>query len=115
MMEALVMVVFWLVICLFIVSKARKNMKNRPGHHPTTINRSATKQKDLNKSGSGMRKPTVASDGHSIPRSKDVTCEGQYGHSHDGSMPRYIVHEEPTTGYCILNGKKVALKDCWKY
>ncbi len=115
MMEVAVFAVFWLVIAIAIIGKAKKTGKNRPGFHPTAINKSDTKQKHLNKSGGGIHKPTVASDGHRIPKGKDITCEGQYGHRHEDMGPRYIVHEEPTEGYCILNGKKVALKDCWKY
>lgn len=116
MIEVVVFAVFWLVIALAVVGKAKKTVNNRPGmDHPTSINKSRTKQKDLNKSGSGRTKPTIAMDGHRIPKAKDVTCEGQYGHDHGNTGPRYIVHEEPTEGYCILNGKKVALKDCWKY
>ena len=111
MMEGLLMVAFWVLIACVIAVKSRKNMKMRPGMHPTTINKpSAPPVKKV----TPIPKPTVASDGHRIPKSKDVTCEGQYGHDPGDRIPRYIVHEEPTEGYCILNGKKVALKDCWK-
>ncbi len=117
-MEALFMVVFWVFIALFLVWKSRDHLKNRPGMHPTRINKSPSMKKKAatvhNKAASPLNKKTVASDGHVIPRSDDITCEGQYGHNHGDSIPRYIVHEEPTEGYCILNGKKVALKDCWK-
>lgn len=115
MMEFAMVILFWIIIAVYIAVKAKKNLKNRPGHHPTSVNTSSTKERDLNKAGSGMKRKTVASDGHTIPRSKDITCEGQYGHRHEGMEERYIVHEEPTEGYCILNGKKVALRDCWKY
>ena len=110
--------VFWVVVIAFIVARINKEKKTRPQRetgHPTTINGS---------SGASIPKPaqarpgsrkTVASDGHTIPKSKDITCEGQYGHDHGERVPRFIVHEEPTLGYCNLNGKIVALKDCWKY
>ena len=58
-----------------------------------------------------------SSDGCKIPKEQDLTCR-RYGHQHEtgyDKLPRYIVHEEPTKGYVILNGKKVRLKDCGKY
>ena len=58
-----------------------------------------------------------SSDGCKIPLEQDLTCR-RYGHKHETEYdkpPRYIVHEEPTKGYVILNGKKVRLKDCWNY
>ncbi len=110
-MEGLIMAIFWVVIVGVVAVKSRKNIKHKPGMHPTTINKPSSPPMKQVKP---VHKPTVASDGHSIPKSKDITCEGQYGHDHGDRVPRYIVHEEPTEGYCILNGKKVALKDCWK-
>ena len=117
--EFLAPLVFWVVVIIIIVRYYIKTRNNRPvrGGHPTTVNRpSSGKGPVLNGSSGGMRPgSTVSSDGHRIPPSKDITCEGQYGHTHGETGPRYIVHEEPTTGYCNLNGKIVALKDCWKY
>ncbi len=111
--------VFWVIIAGIIVTQVKKTQAKRPGNggHPTTINKpSSGRNPKLNQPPGGKRPgPTVSSDGHRIPPSKDITCEGQYGHSHENTGPRYIVHEEPTTGYCNLNGKIVALKDCWKY
>ena len=119
MLSILMGLVFWLIMAVVIARGLIRTRKNRPGQgqHPTTINRSSSGGKPaLNRSsGKGFPRPAVSSDGHTIPRSKDITCEGQYGHSHGDTGPRYIVHEEPTTGYCNLNGKIVALKDCWKY
>lgn len=55
---------------------------------------------------------TLASDSHYIPKKKDITCK-RYGHKHPiESIPRYIVHEEPETGYVILNGIKRKISDC---
>lgn len=74
-----------------------------------------------NKAKNGVRKPTVSSDGHKVPKRNDVTCAGEYGHVHDNSAlenefgKRYIVHDEPETGYVVLNGVKRRLKDCGKY
>jgi len=110
--------VFWIVVIAFLLTKAAAVKKSRPNKgagHPTTINRSsgdAPQPDGVRRKGS---RKTVASDGHTIPRSKDITCEGQYGHDHGERVPRFIVHEEPTLGYCNLNGRIVALKDCWKY
>ena len=56
---------------------------------------------------------TVSDDGHRIPRNKDITCNGKYGHDHpEETQPRYIVHEEPEDGYVVLNGVKRKLEDC---
>ncbi len=106
--------IFWIGIVAAVIVKGKSVGKKRPvkGGHPTTINRPSTPPKRVMPVGS---KPTVSSDGHRIPRSKDITCEGQYGHNHGERVPRFIVHEEPTEGYCNLNGKIVALRDCWKY
>ncbi len=117
--ELLIMLAFWGIIAGIVVMQFIKTKANRPGNggHPTAINKSASgRNPKLNQSSGGRRPgPTVSSDGHRIPKSRDITGEGQYGHSHENMGPRYIVHEEPTTGYCNLNGKIVALKDCWKY
>ena len=106
--------VVWIAIVGSIVFGVENMKKKRPqkGPHPTTINKSSSPQKSAVNRPKG---PVVASDGHRIPPSKDITCEGQYGHDHGNTTPRFIVHEEPTLGYCNLNGKIVALKDCWKY
>ncbi len=111
---SLIGMVFWIGIIAAVIVRGKSVSKKRPGQagHPTTINRSSAPQKPVR---INMPKPTVASDGHRIPRGKDITCEGQYGHDHGERVPRFIVHEEPTEGYCNLNGKIVALKDCWKY
>lgn len=59
-----------------------------------------------------------ASDGHFIPKEKDISCENQYGHVHrkmdmtNVDNARYIVHEDPETGYVILNGVKRRIEDC---
>ena len=64
------------------------------------------------------RKKTVrSSDGHAVPKGEDLTCETNDGHHHTtGSESefgkRYIVHNEPETGYVVLNGVKRKLTDC---
>lgn len=62
---------------------------------------------------------TIAHDGHIIPKEKDISCENQFHHFHGPTFhetnidnSRYIVHEEPETGYVILNGVKRKISDC---
>ena len=64
-----------------------------------------------------VRMPTIAHDGHVIPRENDITCESTYGHNHAyavsmGETPRYIVHEDPDDGYVVLNGVLRRIEDC---
>ena len=64
---------------------------------------------------SAMRKGsmnTISSDRHAVPREDDFTCETKYGHHHDYSERRYVVHEEPQQGYVVLNGIKRRIEDC---
>jgi hypothetical protein len=66
------------------------------------------------------KRTTIAADGHVIPPEKDITCEGKENHQHPklSAMdqkdygPRYIVHDDPETGYVILNGIKRKITDC---
>ncbi len=66
------------------------------------------------------RRSTIAHDGHVIPPDQDITCEGRDGHQHPQPSAqdikdygrRYIVHNDPETGYVILNGIKRKLSDC---
>ena len=55
---------------------------------------------------------TYSSDGHAVPTEDDFTCETKYGHQHDYSERRYVVHEEPQQGYVVLNGIKRRIEDC---
>lgn len=58
-------------------------------------------------------KQIIAQDGHLIPKDKDISCENQFGHLHSkNNSSRYIVHEEPETGYVVLNGVKRKIEDC---
>ena len=62
----------------------------------------------------------VSSDGHVVPPEQDITCEGRDKHKHPQMSaaekkdygPRYIVHNDPETGYVILNGVKRRISDC---
>ena len=63
---------------------------------------------------------TISSDGHAVSPQEDFTCEGRDGHVHPKLSAkdaadfgrRYIVHNDPETGYVILNGVKRKLSDC---
>ena len=63
---------------------------------------------------------TISSDGHVVSKEEDLTCEGRDGHVHPKLSAkdaadfgrRYIVHNDPETGYVILNGVKRKLSDC---
>lgn len=62
----------------------------------------------------------ISSDGHVVSKEEDLTCEGRDGHVHPKLSAkdaadfgrRYIVHNDPETGYVILNGVKRKLSDC---
>lgn len=54
---------------------------------------------------------TISDDGHRIAKDKDITCNTKFHHNHPQER-RYIVHEEPTDGYVILNGRKRKIEDC---
>ena len=66
------------------------------------------------------RKKMVSSDGHVVSPRDDETCEGKDGHIHRRLSPqdtadfgkRYIVHNDPETGYVVLNGVKRKISDC---
>ena len=57
---------------------------------------------------------TVSSDGHVIDPKNDPTC-AKYGHVHEETKHRYIVHDEPVEGYVNLNGKLITLQEAAKY
>lgn len=64
---------------------------------------------------------TISGIRSALTKRDDITCTTEYGHAHDTTAleqeygKRYIVHNEPETGYVILNGVKRKLKDCGKY
>ena len=56
---------------------------------------------------------TISDDGHIVRAQQDVTCSTQYGHDHpEQPQTRYIVHEDPESGFVILNGVKRKISDC---
>lgn len=60
-------------------------------------------------------KGPLASDGHRIPKEKDVSCR-RYGHQHEEfDTPRYIPHDDPEDGYIVLNGVKMKLSEADRY
>ncbi|MBQ9328341.1 MAG: hypothetical protein IJ225_07375 [Solobacterium sp.] len=66
------------------------------------------------------RKRSVSSDGHVVSKQEDLTCEGKEGHHHPAPSAedvanygaRYIVHNDPETGYVVLNGVKRRISEC---
>ena len=63
---------------------------------------------------SAKKPKTVSSDGHVIKPKDDPTC-AKYGHIHEETKHRYVVHDEPVEGYVNLNGKLMSLKEAAKY
>ena len=67
-----------------------------------------------------QRGRTVAADGHTISRENDITCEGKENHRHPQPSAedianygrRYIVHDDPESGFVVLNGIKRRISDC---
>lgn len=60
---------------------------------------------------------TISSDGHVVPPEEDLTYRERTHYHRDNPLnkefgPQYIVHNEPETGYVILNGVKRKLTDC---
>jgi hypothetical protein len=107
--------VVWLII-IFLGIFSNKNKKNSKNNNQRNINQRNYNQRNRAKTTTEKNLQqlrnsyTVSSDGHTVPRGQDLTCERKYGHKHglEYSMgnDRYVVHEEPTQGYIVLNGKK---------
>ena len=70
--------------------------------------------KTVKKAYSAGPSKTVSSDGHVIKPENDPTC-AKYGHVHEETKHRYIVHDEPVEGYVNLNGRIISLKEAAKY
>lgn len=79
---------------------------------------SVAKAKKINSGNTSER----SSDGHFVPPDESLTCETNAGHRHPKMSQedindfgkRYIVHNEPETGYVILNGVRRRLDECSK-
>ncbi len=92
MAGSLFVVIVWIFIFIVIFSRMTKSLR-------------------------GNRSRTVSSDGHRVLKKEDLTCETNDGHNHakyseEEYGKRYIVHNEPETGYVVLNGVKRRLVDC---
>ena len=62
-----------------------------------------------------QRSRIISDDGHFVPSNEDLTCETTQGHKHQKSTefgPRYVVHNEPSQGYIVLNGIVRKIEDC---
>ncbi|WP_027431256.1 hypothetical protein [Lachnospira multipara] len=120
----LVWLVF-VVVCSAIIGQSKK--KNKDNSQNARVSQQARRQQTkVNKtnftqwSSASMNNSAsqnfnnFSSNGQKIDKSFDYTCETRYDHTHrpEYSMPnRYVVHEQPTTGYIVLNGKRYSKKE----
>ena len=113
-----VMIVVWVTV-IVLLKQASKGSKGNKGSSTAKRNSSGSR-KWYTESAPGarfFRRPTRASDGHRLGANQDITCR-QFGHNHPRSEEpdsRYFVHEEPTEGYIVLNGKKMLRTEADKY
>ena len=92
--------VIWIVFMIFMtIVSIRSAQKKNTGVRP--------------------RRRTVSSDGHEVPPGEDLTVDtgashySRYKEKADEEFGRrYIVHNEPTQGYVILNGVMRSLDEC---
>ncbi|WP_287387353.1 hypothetical protein [Lachnospira sp.] len=120
----LVWLVF-VVVCSAIIGQSKKKNKNNSQNarvsqqarrQQTKVNKTNFTQwnsASMNNSAS-QNFNNFSSNGQKIDKSFDYTCETRYDHTHrpEYSMPnRYVVHEKPTTGYIVLNGKRYSKKE----
>ena len=111
----LIWVIFLVIFSISMNSAKKKKMHNKKltsfENVSGTFNGNYMK---AGKSSTGFKqnsknRKVMSSDGHKVSNEFDRTCETQFGHNHrtEYSMDsRYVVHEEPTQGYIVLNGKK---------
>ena len=107
-----VMIVIWVTVMVLLKQAAGKNSAARK-------NGSGSRKWYTEKApgATASKRRTRSSDGHWLREEQDITCR-QYGHNHPRSVEpqsRYIVHEEPTEGYIVLNGKKMLRTEADKY
>lgn len=120
----LVWLVF-VVVCSAIIGQSKKKNKNN-SQNARVSQQARRQQATVNKanftqwSSAAMNNSAsqnfnnFSSNGQKIDKSFDYTCETRYDHTHrpEYSMPnRYVVHEQPITGYIVLNGKRYSKKE----
>ena len=109
-----VMIVIWITVIVLLKRVSGKNSAARRNSSGSGSRRWYTEKAP---GATASRRTARSSDGHWIRGEQDITCR-QYGHNHSGSVEpqsRYIVHEEPTDGYIVLNGKKMLRTEADKY
>ena len=109
-----VMIVIWITVIVLLKRVSGKNSAARRNISGSGSRRWYTEKAP---GATASRRTARSSDGHWIRGEQDITCR-QYGHNHSGSVEpqsRYIVHEEPTEGYIVLNGKKMLRTEADKY
>ncbi|MCR5627984.1 MAG: hypothetical protein K6F99_11730 [Lachnospiraceae bacterium] len=108
-----ILVVIILAIVIYRTVKASNS--SRAGRQRKAPDDTGYSRDRVNDRVDKSRQPsTFSSDGHRIDKDEDPTC-AKYGHVHENVPERYIVHDEVPEGYCILNGKKVKLKEAKDY
>lgn len=109
-----VMIVIWITVIVLLKRVSGKNSAARRNSSGSGSRRWYTEKAP---GATAFRRTARSSDGNWIRGEQDITCR-QYGHNHSGSVEpqsRYIVHEEPTEGYIVLNGKKMLRTEADKY
>ena len=113
-----VMIVIWVTVMVLLRQVAAKNRSSSNAARRNSPGSGSRKWYTEKAPGATASKRRVrSSDGHWLREEQDITCR-QYGHNHPRSVEpqsRYIVHEEPTEGYIVLNGKKMLRTDADKY
>ena len=112
-----IMIVVWVTV-IVLLKHASKEGKANGGSAAKRNGSGSRKWYTEGAPGASLfRRATRASDGHRLGADQDITCR-QYGHNHPRSVEpesRYIVHEDPTEGYIVLNGKKMLRTEADKY
>ena len=113
-----VMVVIWITVMVLLKQAAGKNRSSRSAAKKNSFGSGSRKWYTEKAPGATASKRAArSSDGHWLRGEQDITCR-QFGHNHPRSVEpqsRYIVHEEPTEGYIVLNGKKMLRTEADKY
>ena len=109
-----VMVVIWITV---IVLLKRVAGKNSAAKRNGSVSGSRKWYTEKAPGATSSKRTARSSDGHWLRNEQDITCR-QFGHNHPGTvepLSRFIVHEEPTEGYIVLNGKKMLRTEADKY
>ena len=108
------MIVIWVTVMVLLKRAAGKNSAARRNGSGSGSRKWYTEKAP---GATASKRAARSSDGHWLREEQDITCR-QFGHNHPNSVEpqsRYIVHEEPTEGYIVLNGKKMLRTEADKY